>query len=662
MRLLLPRVSQRTLAALAASAVLLLPLAACADVIGEGDVTPTAPTLPIDGGPVAGDIVVGGTSATPTFPNFGRLIIDTPAFTDPLEVTGNAYIGFNPIGIGEVTVTGFAGLDTPQSELRISGFLSVGTQGVGYLNVTGGGLVQSGFAGSASGDDPDAIVGDLTGSQGFVTVTGIGSQFVNTNLVVGFEGIGRVEANTRGIIHTLDEAILGDEANIGQNDLGMGYVLLDGLGTRWNVGFGDTQAGSSTGTLTVGREGRGTVEIRNQALAVVRDDVLIGDVNGSFGQVFVSGLPAGINEPLPAGRAMLWTYENLFVGGTGSAVGELHIDNFGIARADGNTNVRSRGLVELNGGTLLTPSVTNAGVIRGDGRIEAATIENNGQIRNAAATANHRERLWVTGTVDNNGDIESVGGEMEFESLVTNNGPDGDIYGKDAIFRFNGGLDNTGNVFLDNTTIWTPGTFQTQAALVLAPSTSTLIGDLDMAGSNAFFIELGDPEFSRLEIAGDAAVDGLISIGLTNDYDPEIGDSFEIVFADDGVAGTFSSVAAPFINGFSFTVDYLPNAVVINVEAGGVFNADFDMNGQIDGNDFLIWQKFLGVGTTFGQGDADADGDVDAQDLAVWRFQAGQGPSVPSFSPVPEPGTLALVLVAGVLLARPVALLRSRQS
>ncbi len=252
----------------------------------------------------------------------------------------------------------------------------------------------------------------------------------------------------------------------------------------------------------------------------------------------------------------------------------------------------------------------------------------------------------------NNGDIESVGGEMEFESLVTNNGPDGDIYGKDAIFRFNGGLDNSGNVFLDNTTIWTPGTFQTQAALVLAPSTSTLIGDLDMAGSNSFFIELGDPKYSRLEIAGDAAVAGLISIGLSQDYNPEIGDSFEIMFADDGVAGTFSSVAAPFINGFSFTVGYLPNAVVINVEAGGVFNADFDMNGQIDGNDFLIWQRGLGIttGATLGDGDANADGMVNADDLAVWRFQTGQGPSRPAFSAVPEPASLALLLAAAVLL------------
>jgi CSLREA domain-containing protein len=53
----------------------------------------------------------------------------------------------------------------------------------------------------------------------------------------------------------------------------------------------------------------------------------------------------------------------------------------------------------------------------------------------------------------------------------------------------------------------------------------------------------------------------------------------------------------------------------------GALQADFDLDGDADGNDFLQWQRNLGktAGATVRHGDATADGDVDAQDLAVWR-------------------------------------------
>jgi rhamnogalacturonan endolyase len=49
-------------------------------------------------------------------------------------------------------------------------------------------------------------------------------------------------------------------------------------------------------------------------------------------------------------------------------------------------------------------------------------------------------------------------------------------------------------------------------------------------------------------------------------------------------------------------------------------SADFDANGQVDGNDFLLWQRGLGAtDASPGQGDANRDGAVNAADLAVWR-------------------------------------------
>jgi CSLREA domain-containing protein len=53
-------------------------------------------------------------------------------------------------------------------------------------------------------------------------------------------------------------------------------------------------------------------------------------------------------------------------------------------------------------------------------------------------------------------------------------------------------------------------------------------------------------------------------------------------------------------------------------------SADFDADGDVDGNDFLLWQRGLGKlapDATKSDGDADNDQDVDALDLAIWRMQ-----------------------------------------
>jgi len=87
--------------------------------------------------------------------------------------------------------------------------------------------------------------------------------------------------------------------------------------------------------------------------------------------------------------------------------------------------------------------------------------------------------------------------------------------------------------------------------------------------------------------------------------------------------------------------------------------ADFDADGDSDGNDFLLWQRGLGTasGATLSQGDADGDEDVDADDLAVWKSNfgadlfSGPGALVTGFvryvtgaaAAVPEPSSVLLV-------------------
>jgi hypothetical protein len=83
--------------------------------------------------------------------------------------------------------------------------------------------------------------------------------------------------------------------------------------------------------------------------------------------------------------------------------------------------------------------------------------------------------------------------------------------------------------------------------------------------------------------------------------------------------------------------------------ATAVGRADFDSDGDVDGADFLRWQRGLGAaaGAALGQGDSNADGDVDAADLADWIAQFGTSAVTPA-SAIPEPACVTMVIVAAL--------------
>ena len=71
-----------------------------------------------------------------------------------------------------------------------------------------------------------------------------------------------------------------------------------------------------------------------------------------------------------------------------------------------------------------------------------------------------------------------------------------------------------------------------------------------------------------------------------------------------------------------------------------VFQADFDNDLDVDGFDFLTWQRWLGLTgleAEASKGNADQDLDVDGADLAIWRSQFGLPSSVAAVSPAAVP-------------------------
>jgi len=79
-------------------------------------------------------------------------------------------------------------------------------------------------------------------------------------------------------------------------------------------------------------------------------------------------------------------------------------------------------------------------------------------------------------------------------------------------------------------------------------------------------------------------------------------------------------------------------------------DADFDGDNDVDGNDFLIWQRGLGTPSpTQMQGNANSDTAVDGVDLEIWKTQFGTATAVAAASAIPEPASVMLLIFGSAL-------------
>ena len=139
-------------------------------------------------------------------------------------------------------------------------------------------------------------------------------------------------------------------------------------------------------------------------------------------------------------------------------------------------------------------------------------------------------------------------------------------------------------------------------------------------------------------------------------YRPTNGTSFVLVnhAGVGGDAGTFSSITGPEADGIDWS--FAVTAGQITVTADTVYApGDTDFDGDIDDSDlgtaFASYNGPIGAagGSNFASGDADGDGDVDDSDLGS-LFAGYTGPLSPNS--VPEPTSLALLTLGGLLVAR----------
>ena len=169
-------------------------------------------------------------------------------------------------------------------------------------------------------------------------------------------------------------------------------------------------------------------------------------------------------------------------------------------------------------------------------------------------------------------------------------------------------------------------------------------GDLDTEG----LIEVmanSVTDHDLITFTGSASLAGSIAVELG--FVPTLGSELVIIDAVGGVTGMFDEVLGVdvIVSGQATVVDYTATTVRLFTTLPGDANVD----GAVDGSDFLIWNANKFTNTPgWRNGDFNADGTIDGQDFLIWnnfKFQA-----VDRIAAVPEPSSsamLALLLVFG---------------
>jgi hypothetical protein len=111
----------------------------------------------------------------------------------------------------------------------------------------------------------------------------------------------------------------------------------------------------------------------------------------------------------------------------------------------------------------------------------------------------------------------------------------------------------------------------------------------------------------------------------------------------------------PFLIVFNyFTDNELLESASRAIYAAGTLPGDYDLDNDVDGRDFLVWQRLFGS-TTRTVADNSLNGIVEAADLAIWQAYYGErfgAISVLSAIQVPEPVGLAIILTIALVASQ----------
>jgi len=344
------------------------------------------------------------------------------------------------------------------------------------------------------------------------------------------------------------------------------------------------------------------------------------------------------------------------------------VDNSGLINADDGRVEVARSLdntddgeVSVSGGAVHAQNLKNnagATVSMTGGRLfVGGTLTNNGVVAigpddgRVHGTVDNTADTSASGDPSNEGRISVSGGGIgTFTGSVTNNGTVR-VTGESKVL-FLGDVSGNGNY---------PGPGEVEFASGFSPGNSpgevSFGGDLTMRRSSGLRIELAGTtpgsQHDKLNVAGTFTQSGSLNVDLINGFQPKQGQSFDL-FDFDAASGSFDSLELPGLDpGLTWITGKLDKTGDLAVLGLGDMNADGQVN-NLDINPFVLaLTDAQAFEAQFGfdpatVGDINGDGRFNNLDINPFVELLTEGGSLRS---VPEPGSLALLGVGGLLLS-----------
>ena len=245
----------------------------------------------------------------------------------------------------------------------------------------------------------------------------------------------------------------------------------------------------------------------------------------------------------------------------------------------------------------------------------------------------------------------TVNGHFKNHGHVIGDGP-----GDEDRIRFSADWTVTGKGTFENTTIL--GTFAPGESPAIAYGKNQAFGgtvEIELGGSTPGF---GDNNHDQIVDAAEIWLLGATTLSVVpwNGFLPAVGNEFTIITWQDEIVGQFDALSVdPYFTsqGLAFGLEYVNPGGAGSLVLSTYYSADFDEDGDVDGFDFLAWQRGFGItsGASHALGDADRNGAVDAADLAMWNGQLGMSARLAAAEmAVPEPSSALLFVLAAYLI------------
>lgn len=187
----------------------------------------------------------------------------------------------------------------------------------------------------------------------------------------------------------------------------------------------------------------------------------------------------------------------------------------------------------------------------------------------------------------------------------------------------------------------------------------SITGNMTLLSSSKLAIEItstGAGQFDVLDVAGQAILDGLLSvklfdIGQGGTYVPALGDTFEILTAAGGVTGAFDlDVRTTVAGGLGLETLYGANSVQLVVVSD--LAGDYNNDGTVDAADYVVWRK--NNGTTINLPNDPFGGTIGSAQYATWRSNFGKTLTSGAANGnvvVPEPAGVLLLAMASTIFS-----------